>query len=162
MRVLGKFWLIGMCLLVLVACGGDPGPTEPPAEGTPPPAPSTPASAPEMAIQEIVWAETVNPDSGEPTDIVSSFTTVSPAIIAVIEVSDVPQGTEFTATWTINDQPIEGLEMHTTTQGDLAHAWVTFSYVRDEGQLFPVGQVGVVITSSDGDVRESSAEIGFP
>lgn len=162
MRVLGKIWLVGACLLVLVACGGDSGPAENPAEGTPPSASPTAEPAPVMAIQDIVWTESVNPDTGEPTGIVPAFTTQSPAIIAVIEVTDAPAGTEFTATWTLNDLPIEGLEMHTTTQGDLTHAWITFSYVRDESRLFPIGQVGVVITYSDGDVREASAEIGFP
>lgn len=162
MRVLGKMWLIGVCLLVLVACGGESDPSATPIPATPPAASPTAQAAPVMTMQEIVWTESTDPATGEPTEIVSSFTTVSPAIIAVIEVADMPAGTEFVATWTMNDEPITGMEMHTTAQSDLAHAWIIFSYTRDDNQLFPIGQVRVVVTTSDGDIREASAEIGFP
>ena len=110
----------------------------------------------------IIWAQATDAATGEPTDIVTIFTTESPAIIAVIEVSDVPEGTEFTATWTINNQPIASIDMNISASDDLDHAWIAFSFTRDDGQLYPVGQLGVVITSSEGDLREGSAEIGFP
>ena len=158
MRVVGKIWIMLACLLLLVACSSDDPISSPVIVSTPA---ATPPSE-EMNVGPIIWAQATDAATGKPTDIVTIFTTESPAIIAVIEVSDVPEGTEFTATWTINNQPIASIDMNISASDDLDHAWIAFSFTRDDGQLYPVGQLGVVITSSEGDLREGSAEIGFP
>lgn len=115
-----------------------------------------------MEVGQIIWAQSTDPDTGEPGDTVTRFTTQSLAIIAVIEVDEVSVGTQFVATWTINDQPIEGTTMEVSASEDLDHAWIAFSFTRNENQLYPVGQVNVVITTSEGHLREGSVEIGFP
>lgn len=164
MRLLGRMWIVLVCAALLVACGSDDSGTAPETEATPPQAPlaSPTPMAPTMEISAITWSESRDDDSGEPTEIVSVFTTQSPAIIAMIEVTDVPEGTEFSARWTINDQPIDGTEMDFTVSEDLDHGWIAFAFTRDDDQRYPIGQLGVVITSSEGDLREDSIEIGFP
>lgn len=164
MRRLGRFSIVLACVLLLAACGSDSTPapdnatptTDRPA-ATPP---STPVS-PKMEIGPIIWSQAVDAETGAPTDEVARFTTESPAIIALVEVSEISVGTEFTATWTIDDQPVEGFDMDISASEDLDHAWIAFSFTRDEGQLYPVGQLSVVITTSEGDLREDSVEIGF-
>lgn len=167
MRLVSRIWCVLACAVLLVACGNDvPSPESgdatavatPHSDGVDGDAPS----APEMDVGEIIWAQAVEPETGEPTDIVTRFNTESPAIIAVIEVSEVPSGTGFTASWTINDQSIDGIDMDISSSDDLEHAWIAFSFTRDEGQLYPIGQLNVVITTSEGDLREGSIEIGFP
>lgn len=165
MRILGRIGLVLACALLLAACGNDPSPAvdeaRPVADqaaSTPPP---TPASL-EMEVGPIIWAQEIDSETGEPVDVVTRFTTESPAIIAVIEASEIPAGTEFAATWTINDQPIEGFDMDIAASDHLDHAWIAFRFTRDSGQLYPVGQLTVVITTSEGDLREDSVEIGFP
>lgn len=162
MRFAGRIWLLVACVLLLAACGTDDSAPDPGADATPPQASPTTVPAPSMTMEQIIWAETVDADSGAPLDIVDAFTTESPAIIAAIEVTNVPAGAIFTATWTINDQPIEGSEMVIEADGDLPHAWVAFTFTRDEDKLYPIGQLGVVITSDSGDLREDSIQIGFP
>lgn len=161
MWLVSRIWIVLACALLLVACGSESG-TEatPEVDATPPAASPPPESG--MSVGQIVWAHEINASTGEPTDIVTRFTTQSPSIIAVIEVSDVPEGTAFTATWTINDQPIPGTEMEIVASEDLPHAWVSFRFTRDDDQLYPIGLLGVVITTSEGDLREGSVEIGFP
>lgn len=162
MRVIGRIWIVVACALLLVACGTEdaPDPADVPATpiATPPPAEPDPV----MEVGPIIWAQELDPDTGEPTNVVTRFNTESPAIIAVIEVSELPEGTEFTATWTINGQPIDGSDMEISASDDLEHAWIVFRFTRDEAQLYPIGQLNVVITSSEGDLREGSVEIGFP
>lgn len=164
MRLVNRIWILVACLLLLVACGGgdaDPNPDSG-ADSTPPPASPTAEPEPELTMENVVWTEAVEEDTGAPVQIVENFTTQSPAIIAAVEVTNVPEGTTFTATWTINDQPIEGSEMQIESDGDLPHAWVAFSFTRDDDKHYPIGQLSVIITSSDGAMQESSIEIDFP
>lgn len=164
MRRLGRFWILIACALLLAACGSDDAPD---ADATPPPAEDNPAMAtpppvPEMQVGDIVWAVEIDEETGEPTEVVDIFATDSPGIIAVLEVENLPEGTEFSAKWTMNGQPIDGSDMDITAEGDLDHAWIVFRFTRDEGERYPIGQLGVTITSSDGDLREGSVEVGFP
>lgn len=164
MRLVGRIWIVLMCALLLAACGSDDAPGDPVGDSTPPAAGSaspTPATS-EMEVGEVIWAHATDSDTGEPTEVVTRFTIQSPAIIAAIEVGDIPEGTEFTASWAINDLPIDGTEMDITASEDLDHAWIAFSFTRDTGQRYPLGQLSVVITTSEGDEREGSVEIGFP
>lgn len=161
MRLLWKVGAMLACL-VLVACGSDG--ADPADDATPAATQvaASPTAVPtEISIGGIVWSESSDATTGEPDGEVEMFTPQSPAIIANVEVTDMPAGTEFTAKWTINDQPIEGSDMHVEAEGDVDHGWVSFRFTRESG-TYPVGQLGVVITSSTGDLREDSIEINFP
>lgn len=167
MRIVGKIWLLMVCMLVLAACGSEdsPEPADQPASSPAATAASTPGGeeAPdEMEVGQIVWAQELNPDTGEPVVVVDRFSTESPEIIAAIEVSNLPEDTEFSAKWTMNGLPIDSSDMVITSQGDLEHAWIVFRFTRDEGMQYPIGQLNVTITSNEGDLREGSVEIGFP
>lgn len=162
MKIVGRIWIVFVCAALLVACGSSHSDPQPDTPASPPLAASPTPQQPSMEIGTIVWAESRDEDSGEPDEVVTLFTTQSPAIMALIEVNDVPEGTVFSATWTINDQPIEGTEMELTVTEDLDHAWIAFAFTRGDGQSYPIGQLAVVITSSEGDLREDSVEIGFP
>lgn len=165
MRLLGRIWMVLACVLLLAACGSDSTTTTEnatPAQDQPVATPPVTPAAPQMEVGPIIWSQAIESETGEPTDVVTRFTTESSAIIAVIEVNEVPEGTEFTATWTINDQPVEGFDMDISASEDLDHAWIAFSFTRDEGQIYPIGQLTIVITTSEGDLREGSVEIGFP
>lgn len=160
MRLLGRVLIVFVCAVFLVACGGG-GENDAPGDNASPPA-GTPPPQSRMEVGEIIWAQAIDSSNGEPTEIVTSFTTQSPAIIAVIEADDIPVDTEFTATWTIDDQLIEGAEMDIAASEELPHAWIAFSFTRDPDQLYPPGQLGVTITTSEGHLREATVEIGFP
>lgn len=159
MRWLRQSCVILVCL-VLVACGSDQGdaPSSTPVQFIASPTPSVP----DMTIGTIVWSGSADETTGEPADVVETYTPESPAIIASIEVTDVPAGTEFTATWTLNDQPITAEDMHVTADADLDHGWVSFRFVLKDGQQYPTGQLGVVITTSTGALREGSIRIDWP
>lgn len=159
MRLLRQIGVILVCL-VLVACGSDQ--DQPVSDPTVEPAASPTPPAAEMAIGTIVWSGSADEATGEPADVVETFTPESPAIIASVEVTDVPSGTEFTATWTLNDQPIAVEDMHVTADADLDHAWVSFRFVLKEGQQYPTGELGIVITTSTGALREGSISIEWP
>lgn len=154
---------IAICAL-LAACGGGESPTDatPTAVSTPLAESSPTAPAQPMVIGQIIWAEETDATTGAPVNQVTGFTTESPAIVAVVEVTNLPAGTQFTAAWTLNDSTITDSPMTVVAQGDMTHAWISFRFTRDGERRYPLGQVGVTITASDGTMREATVEIGFP
>lgn len=162
MRARGGIWIVMACVLLLAACGAGDSPDPAADSATPPVATATAEPGNEQEVGSIVWAQELDPETGEPEDVVTRFTTISPAIIAVLEVNNLVEGTEFSAEWTIDGEPVEGLEMDIIAKEDLEHAWIVFRFTRDADQRYPLGQLDVTITTSAGDVRESSVEIGFP
>lgn len=162
-RVVWQLTTIGLVCMVLVACGGsEPDSTHSSdSVSTPVSTPVTPEVLP-LKIGQVQWTTGTDPDTGAPLAIVDAFTTESPAIIAVVQVENLATGTDFTATWTLNDVPIAGTDMRVTAEDDMSSAWIAFSFTRDANRRYPVGQLGVTITASDGAMRESSVRIVFP
>ena len=155
-------WLLGAilfaCLALVTACGGgeSPEPTEP----TPEPTPEPTVAA--FTVDDVVWTSGVDEASGEPLDEVDAYTTVSPAIVAVVPAANVPAGTEFTATWTIDGIEVPEATMSVTVDEDMRVAWVAFELARDEGRYFPLGELEVTVTTSTGDEVAGSVRIELP
>lgn len=155
-----RLWGMVACLVILAGCGGgerdDAGVTPIPAAT----ATHTPA-AETIDISDVTWTTAIE-DSGGPGDAVDSFPADAPAIIAAVEVSDVPAGSVMTATWQIDGEAVPGAEMTVTVEQDVEQGWVTFRFVRDGDQIFPLGELEVRIEASDGTVATGEVEIVLP
>lgn len=115
-----------------------------------------------MQIVGLTWTSAVSDSTGEPVDSVESFTTISPAVVAVVEASSVPAATEFTATWSIDGIDVPEATMNVTVEKDLAVAFVAFEFIREEGRYFPLGELEVVVTASTGETIDATVDIQLP
>lgn len=156
-------WLLGTivlaCLVMTVSCGGG---DDTPPQQEPRPTPTAQATEVPLTMDDIVWATGIDEASGEPLDEVSAYTTVSPAIVAVVPAGNVPAGTEFTATWTIDGLEVPQATMTATVEQDMQSAWVAFEFLRDEGRYFPLGVLEITVTASTGESVQSSIDIELP
>lgn len=149
--------MIGV-LVVASACGNDASDTG--KAGNPgQQAPGLPAP---MRIGKLTWTSAVDETTGEPVDEVAAYTTTAPAIVAVVEASNVPAGTEFTASWTIDGQDVPEAGMRTTVEEDMTTAFVAFRFVRAEDRYFPLGELSVTVTASSGETISDAVEIELP
>lgn len=113
-------------------------------------------------MEDVIWTSGIDEDSGEPIDEVDAFTTISDRIVAVVPAANVPAGTEFTATWTIDGLNVPEATMTATVEQEMSTAWVAFEFLRDEGRYFPLGELEVTVTATSGETVEGSVEIGLP
>ena len=151
------------CLTIAVACGNDAG-SGTGDDGAAAPEPTAvprPTEVP-FAISDVVWTTGIDEESGEPVDEVDAFTTVSPRLVAIIEVENVSAGTGFTAIWTIDGIEVPDATMEATVDEDMSTAWIAFEFVRDEGRYFPLGELEVTITSTTGETVQGSVDIELP
>lgn len=149
-------------LVLLVACGDD---SSEPDEGTPVPATQTAEARQEpepLQLSGIVWTTGLDPETGEPLDDVTSYPTNAPAIIAAVNVEQLPAGAELTATWTIDGTEVPDAAMSATSERAVTDAWVTFRFDRADDRLFPLGDLVVTITASDGEAVSGEVEITLP
>lgn len=147
-------------LLLVTGCGSADDVSEPP--GIPVDDEPTPTSEPAFGLLDIAWTSGIDEDTGEPVDEVEVFTTVSPGIVAAVEATNVPAGTELTAEWTIDGIEVPEATMNVTVEQDMSTAWIAFEFVRDEGRYFPLGELEVVVTASSGQSINGSVAIGLP
>ena len=146
-------------LLLAAACGGeDAAPTARDDSATG----NEPGLEAPMEITGLTWTSAVSSDTGEPLDHVEAFTTISPSVIAVVKATDVPAGTEFTATWSIDGIDVPEATMNATVGDDMTEAWIAFEFVRDEGRYFPLGELQVVVSASTGDSVDATVDIQLP
>ena len=156
-----RWYLLAALLGVLIlatACGGD----EPAADPDDGAAGNEPGPVKPMEIAGVTWTSGVTDDTGEPVDSVESFTTISPSIIAVVEATNVPAGTGFTATWSIDGIDVPETTMEVTVEEDMTLAYVAFEFIRDEGRYFPLGELQVVVTASSGESVDATVDIQLP
>lgn len=150
--------LLGVLFLAAACGGGDASPTVQDDAA----AATEPGLDGQMAIAGLTWTSAVSGDTGEPVDSVESFTTISPSVIAVVEATDVPAGTEFTASWSIDGIDVPEATMNVTVEQDMTEAWIAFEFIRDEGRYFPLGELQVVVTASTGDSVDATVDIQLP
>jgi len=143
--------------LALVACrGGDE--TSPAATPT---AMSGTAVPTEQGIRTrpVVWTTLVDPKTGEPRDRVRAFPRDTDTIYAALEVISMPEGGVLTATWEINGRPVAGLYSTIKVDDAQSTGWAEFHLVWESQAMWPVGILSIMITSSTGEIIESSVEI---
>jgi hypothetical protein len=150
--------LLGVLLLATACSGDDASPTVQDDGATI----LEPGLDAPMAIAGLTWTSAVSDDTGEPVDSVESFTTISPSVIAVVEATDVPAGTQFTATWSIDGIDVPEATMDVTVEQDMTEAWIAFEFIRDEGRYFPLGELEVVVTASTGESIDATVDIQLP
>lgn len=141
-------------VLALAACGGGDGasPTEVPT--------STPVI--EQTLGAVQWTSGVDEESGAPVDRVEFYTNTAPSIIATVQVTNVVAGDTFTATFTLDGEPILDADLVVSAEHDLPEAWVSFRLDRNDGAFYPVGDLGIVVTGSRGGEQRSTVTIQFP
>jgi hypothetical protein len=145
-------------LLVMTGCGGIGADVEPTPD-TP-----TPTAEPQALLElvDITWTSAVDRVTGEPAGEEEAFTTVSPAIVVVVQATNVPSGTEFIAEWTIDGLDVPDATMRVMVEQDMSTAWVSFEFIRDEGRYFPLGELAVTVTTSSGESIDSVVSIELP
>lgn len=146
--------------LVLVSCqrGTEVEPTATPlaVSGT-----TVPASQ-RVRLGPVVWTTGVDPETGKPIDRVESFPRNTKTIYAAFEVMNLPQGSTLTATWRINGRLVEGLESTIQVNEAQPAGWAEFHLDWEGRTMWPVGTLGILITSSTGETVESSVRIEQP
>jgi len=109
-------------------------------------------------LGEIEWAREIDPVTNEPVRRATGFVTTDPAIHAAIPVIRILQGTVVSATWTFNGEPVPALDASVTADHSYENGWITFSLVRPEDAIWPIGEYGITILvdgvkTLTGDVR---------
>lgn len=165
-------WIRGVVclsvLLTLAGCGSHDSTTNQPTSGnvttrtlvTSKPVPtSTAPSTPANALIEVVWTTEVDAATGAPQDAVDAYAIDAPEIIAAVRLGTVPRSSDLTATWTIDGEPMPGMDMAVTSGAYLDSGWAVFSFSRNPGRLFPPGTLEITVTSSTGETITGSVEI---
>lgn len=162
-RSILRSWMLLMGPLLLVGCGGgesgDANDTQAP---TVMPTSTMPPESQSIELSDVIWTTSVDSESGEPDDAVETFPADAPAIIAAVEVRRLPAGSVITATWQIDGDDVPEAEMSVTADQDLERGWVSFQFVRDEDQYFPLGQLEVNVAASNGMAVTGEVTIGLP
>lgn len=70
-----------------------------------------------------------------------------------------PEGGVLTATWEINGRPVAGLYSTIKVDDAQSTGWAEFHLVWESQAMWPVGILSIMITSSTGEIIESSVEI---
>ena len=155
--------------LLLAACGGDGEPQEPGAVGTAVSGQagagaSAPPSSPEPPfIGEIVWATSLQPETGEPVERATRIEPNASTIYAAVQVAHLPPGAELTASWTYNDEPLEAVQGErsiATPVWSSEPAWVEFHLSRDGDQPWPEGTYAITIGLNGQAIRSGTIEVG--
>lgn len=120
---------------------------------------STPAPAEEAAI---LWARAVDPATNEPTRKATAFITTDDVIYAVLPVENVAQGTVFEATWSFNGEVVPALTATVVCDKAYTTGWIAFQLTRSEGEIWPIGEYGVAISSNGEPVAESTIQVTVP
>jgi hypothetical protein len=151
--------LVTVCLVV-TGCGSDDAP-----DSTPTPAPSptavppTGTPTPPGVLGEVVWTLEIDGKTNEPGDPIETISRDQEIIYAVVNIEDVPGGTNLIATWSINDQPLDAFNATVSVEQNNSTGYVEFHLTR-EGELYwPEGTLAITVTTTTGLETTNSIEI---
>lgn len=115
-----------------------------------------------MSVQPPIWTDAVDQSTGQPARQRTTFSADASRIIAAINVEHVPAGTTFSASWTIDAQPVPEAAMQAQVQSAGFSGWLTFAFTRDADQYFPLGKLHVTIQAAGSVVAEGDVDITVP
>ena len=150
--------LAGVGLLFAGCTDDDQRQTPLPDSTLPPTMEATPTLPPQAGLGPVTWSTSVT-GQGEPEAVVETLPRDAPVIYAAVEGTNLDQGETVNATWSLDGQPIEGIDDTVTIEEDAERGWVTFSLTWEGEALWPVGQLGVTITASTGAMTTGQIQI---
>lgn len=142
-------------VLTLAACGGGSG--DSPTALPPTVTPAAPLTGP-LTVGPVAWARAVDPGSGAPSAIATSFG-VAESIIAAIPIQNVDAGASFTATWVYNDTPLERSTTTTVAASQQTETWLVFRLDLPAGSTWPTGTYGVTVSANGVVAQQSTIEV---
>ncbi len=149
---------LAIAIAVLVAgCsgGGDDADTTP--EATPMPT-AQPTPTPEMQLGEVTWSTAID-ETGAPTEELTNFPRDTEVIYAVVNVTSVISGETLTASWSLDDVPIDAIGSTVTIDASTGAGWASFALTWEGEALWPVGTLQVTISGSSGASTTGTIEI---
>jgi hypothetical protein len=144
-------------VILVAGCGGNDDPEETPPAATPLPT-ATPTEVPAFALGDVVWALEVGED-GAPVEPVTAFPRDAAQIFALVDARNIPEGETLSAVWTLDDVPVDGADASVTIDEATASGWVSYSLTWNGEALWPVGTLGITITSNSGATATGTIQI---
>jgi hypothetical protein len=111
---------------------------------------------------EILWARAIDPETNEPTRKATAFITTDDVIYAVLPVENVAQGTVFEATWSFNGEVVPALTATVTCDKAYTTGWIEFHLTRSDGEIWPIGEYGIAISSNGEPVADATIQVTVP
>ena len=160
-------WLTSGALLatLLAGCAGDDSQPSPSSGESSPIASSSivaaPAGTPDAPVElgKVVWAERIDPVTGEPEAAVEAFPADVETIYALAPVRSAPAGSVVSAIWSLNDTPIRGTEQQVRIDQDVAGGWVAFHLTWTGEGGWPPGTLSVALTANGRSVGEGRVPV---
>ena len=161
-------WLVlgPLLLVVLGGCGEEESgqdaasPTASPptsALATIPDVGTTPTAS--VQLGEVVWAERIDPTTGEPRATVDAFPAETETVYALAPVRGAPAGSVVSATWALNGTPIEGSTQEVRIADDVAGGWVAFQLRWTGEGAWPPGVLSVSLTANGRPASDGSVQL---
>ena len=141
--------------VVLAGCGGG---SDTVSTVTPEVPTATPQPTPSLKLGQVVFAQVLDAD-GAPEDPASEIPRSATSIYAAVEVSNVVAGSSFTAIWTMDGTVIPELESQATLETSASSGFVSFHLTWEGAALWPVGVLGVTISSNSGESVTGAVQI---
>lgn len=165
MRSVARRGQVFACLLLLTGCGGaatTPTPTAPPGPGISREAVSrgTPvATLAGPALSEIVWAVSVDPDTGVPLSITTQYTPEVERLTASLLAHNLASGTTIDAVWSYNNTALDAFDTQLIINDPAPSRWLRFDLDRSSDEQWPVGTYSIEVSLSGGSPVRADVEV---
>jgi hypothetical protein len=112
-----------------------------------------------VQLGEVVWAERIDPTTGEPRATIEAFPAETETIYALAPVRSAPAGSVVTAAWALNGTPIEGTTQQVRIEGGATGGWVAFHLTWTGEGNWPPGTLSVTLTANGRPAGDGSVEV---